>query len=42
MADKLRKLYREIQQENPTWPSWTSPHYEGQRIIWETDARKQK
>ena len=42
MSERLTKLYREIQQENPTWPSWTSPHYEGQRIIWETDARKQK
>ena len=38
MSEQLTKLYREIQQENPTWPSWTSPHYEGQRIIWETDA----
>jgi arylsulfatase A len=42
MSEKLTKLYREIQQENPTWPAWTSPRYESQRILWETDARKQR
>lgn len=42
MKAKLTKLYREIQQENPTWPSWKATNAEGRRIIWETDARKQK
>jgi hypothetical protein len=42
MKTRLTKLYREIQQENPDWPSWKSQNFEGKRIIWETDARKQR
>ncbi len=42
MKDRLTKLYREIQKENPTWPAWKATNYDGQRIIWETDARKQR
>jgi arylsulfatase A len=42
MKARLTKLYREIQQENPTWPVWKATNYDGQRIKYETDARKQK
>jgi hypothetical protein len=25
-------MHAEIQQQAPTWPAWTSPRYEAQRI----------
>lgn len=32
MSEQLRSIYNEVQAESPTWPVWTSPRYEGQRI----------
>jgi arylsulfatase A len=34
MAEQLRKLYREVRHESPTWPEWEFARYEAQRIIW--------
>ena len=34
MREKVIKLYREIQEETPTWPEWTWSRYEGERIEW--------
>jgi arylsulfatase A len=34
MSAQLRKLYREVRDEGPTWPAWTCPRYESQRIKW--------
>lgn len=42
MSKRMTRMFREVQKENPTWPVWTSPRIESKRIIWETDARKQK
>jgi arylsulfatase A len=38
MAARLRKLYREVRDESPTWPAWEWPRYEGQRIKAARDA----
>lgn len=32
LADKLRGLYREVRDESPHWPAWTSPRQEAHRI----------
>ncbi len=32
LKQKLEAIYREIQQETPTWPAWKWPRYEGRRI----------
>lgn len=32
MAARLRRLYREVRDESPTWPAWKWPRYEGKRI----------
>jgi arylsulfatase A len=32
MSEQLRKLYREVRDESPSWPQWTAPNYEGERI----------
>jgi arylsulfatase A len=32
MAAQLRKLYREVRNESPTWPAWEWPRFEGERI----------
>ncbi len=32
MATRLRKIYREVRDESPTWPDWEWPRYEGKRI----------
>ena len=34
MAGVLRKLYREVRDESPTWPAWDWPRYEAERIVW--------
>ncbi len=34
MAAILRRLYREVRDESPTWPAWKDPRIEGQRIVW--------
>ncbi len=34
MSQVLKRLFAEVQKETPTWPAWTWPHYEGQRIAW--------
>ena len=34
MAAKLRKKYREVQAESPTWPEWEFEKYESERIEW--------
>ncbi len=34
MRQKMEALYTEIRDESPTWPEWTWPRYEGQRIEW--------
>jgi arylsulfatase A len=34
MRKRMTKLYREVRAESPTWPEWTWPKYESQRIIW--------
>ncbi|GAB4138614.1 MAG: sulfatase-like hydrolase/transferase [Planctomycetaceae bacterium] len=32
LVAKLRKKYREVRDESPTWPAWTWPRIEGKRI----------
>ncbi len=32
MSAKLRKMFREVQRESPTWPAWKSPRIESKRI----------
>ncbi|MFQ5730616.1 MAG: sulfatase-like hydrolase/transferase [Planctomycetaceae bacterium] len=32
MADRLRRMYREVRDESPTWPAWKWPRKEGRRI----------
>lgn len=32
MAAQLKKMYREVRDESPTWPAWEWPRYEGKRI----------
>ncbi len=34
MAAKLRRKYREVQAESPTWPTWEFQKYESERIEW--------
>jgi len=34
MGAVLRRLFRQVQQESPTWPAWTWPRVESQRIAW--------
>lgn len=34
MKAKLIAMYHEVREESPTWPEWTFPRYEGQRIEW--------
>jgi len=42
LAKKMRELYRDIQQESPTWPAWTWPRYEGKRIEWPSYRGKRR
>jgi arylsulfatase A len=32
MSATLRRLYRDVRDESPTWPAWDWPHIEGKRI----------
>ena len=32
MSAKLRRMFREVQEESPTWPAWRSPRIESKRI----------
>jgi arylsulfatase A len=32
IAAQLRQMFRNVQQESPTWPAWTWPRLEGKRI----------
>lgn len=32
MSKKLRKMFREVQRESPSWPAWRSPRIESKRI----------
>ncbi len=34
MGTELRRLFKLVQHESPTWPAWTWPRLEGQRIAW--------
>jgi arylsulfatase A len=34
MAAEMRRLYRAVRDESPTWPAWQWPRYEAQRIVW--------
>lgn len=34
MSAALRKRYLEVREETPTWPAWTAPPYEAERIRW--------
>ncbi len=34
MAHRLRKMYREVQEETPRWPAWMFARIESQRIQW--------
>lgn len=34
MSAQLRKLYHEVRDESPSWPAWTAPRYEAERIRW--------
>jgi arylsulfatase len=34
MAAEMRKMYREVRDESPTWPAWKWPRYEAGRIEW--------
>ena len=34
MRSVLETMYREVQQESPTWPAWEFARYESQRIEW--------
>ena len=42
MSAALRRMYREVREESPQWPEWEFARHEGQRIIYETNARLQK
>ncbi|MCI0682500.1 MAG: sulfatase-like hydrolase/transferase [Gemmataceae bacterium] len=42
MTGVLRKLYREVQDESPTWPAWTWSRYEQGRIVWPEYYRKKQ
>ncbi len=43
MAVQLRKMYRSVRDESPTWPAWQWPRYEAERIVWPPyKAKKQK
>jgi arylsulfatase A len=43
MATTLRKMYREVRDESPTWTAWKWPRYEAGRIKWpEYKAKKRK
>jgi len=34
MSAKLKRMYREVREESPTWPAWEWPRYEAKRIEW--------
>jgi arylsulfatase A len=34
MRKRLTNLYHEVRDESPSWPEWTWPKYESQRIVW--------
>ena len=34
MGAVLRNLFRQVQEETPTWTAWTWPRHEGKRIAW--------
>ena len=34
MSATLSKLYREVRDESPVWPTWKWPRYESKRIQW--------
>ena len=39
MGAVLRRLFKQVQQETPTWPAWTWPRLEAQRIAWSGQLR---
>lgn len=41
LAAVMRKLYREVRDESPSWPAWQWPRYEAARIQW-PDYRGQR
>jgi len=42
LAERLRRMYAEVQAESPTWPVWKWPRYEGQRIEWPSYRKRRK
>ena len=32
MTRQLRRMYRDVRNESPTWPAWKWPRVEGERI----------
>jgi len=34
MKEKMVAIYTEVRSESPTWPEWTWPRYESERIEW--------
>jgi arylsulfatase A len=42
MSARLRRMYREVRDETPTWPAWEWPRYEGKRIRAYYESRKKK
>lgn len=34
LRTEMTAMYREVRDESPTWPEWTWPRYESQRIEW--------
>jgi len=44
MAAVLRRMYRDVRDESPTWPAWTWPRKEGKRIreFYRAEAEFQK
>ncbi|HEX3872184.1 MAG TPA: sulfatase-like hydrolase/transferase [Pirellulales bacterium] len=41
MTAALEKMYRDVQQEGPMWPTWVDPGYEQKRIVWPDYTAKQ-
>jgi arylsulfatase A len=42
MSAALQRLYRAVQGETPTWPAWTGPRYEQERIVWPDYYKKKQ
>ena len=34
MAAVMRRIFKQVQQDTPTWPAWTWPRLESKRIAW--------